>query len=395
MQHEIFPMRAETPPGEARQKSRLNCRSLPRLNCVPMGKLSALAPSLEPACPPAAGALPRYAVGIVNFRSYADLAHCLASVKTQTLPPARVLVVDNDPIARELRSMQDRYPEVAWEPRRNEGFSEAANFILEQLRGGACREEFFLLLNPDVRLEPDFAERLLAGMLRFQEAALASGKLLRPDTGEIDSAGIVLPRHRRPRDRGSEERDRGQYDRTEFVFGASGAALMIRAEALDDLSIEGEVFDEDFFTYHEDTDLSWRANRLGWRVLYVPEARALHARQWRRDRRFAIADRIRRHSFKNHYLQMIKNESPFGFLVNLPVIACWEALRLGYALVRDRALLVGYLDALQSTPRAWRKRQVLQQRIREKQGSCGAAARKPSLVVAPDRRDRQTRRRAK
>jgi GT2 family glycosyltransferase len=327
----------------------------------------------EPARTPARDGLPRYAVGIVNYRTYADLERCLASVKIQTLTPTRVIVVDNDPIARELRDARARHPEVEWEPRRNRGFSEAANFILARFRDGDHSEEFFLLLNPDVRLEPGFADGLLGAMVRHPEAALASGKLLRPDTGEIDSAGIVLPRHRRPRDRGSEEPDRGQYDRTEFVFGASGAALMVRAAALDDLALEGELFDEDFFTYHEDTDLSWRANRLGWRVLYVPAARALHERHWRRGKRFAIPEPVRRHSFKNHYLQIIKNESLGGLVVNLPVLACWEVLRLGYALLRDRALLAGYVDALQSTPAAWRKRRALRRRIQERSRREGAS----------------------
>jgi GT2 family glycosyltransferase len=341
----------------------------------------------EPARVPASGAHARYAVGIVNYRTYADLERCLASVKTQTLAPTRVLVVDNDPVASELRELERRHPEVEWQPRRNRGFSEAANFILARFRDGDHCEEFFLLLNPDVRLEPEFAERLLAGMQRFEQAALGSGKLLRPDTGGIDSAGIVLPRHRRPRDRGSEEPDRGQYESTEFVFGASGAALMVRASALDDLSIEGEVFDEDFFTYHEDTDLAWRANRLGWRVLYVPGARALHERHWRRDRRFVIPDRVRRHSFKNHYLQLIKNESAGGFLVNLPAIACWEILRLGYALLRDRALLAGYADAWQGSRSAWRKRRALQQRIRDKErGSADPAPRARPLSRRARRR---------
>ena len=72
---------------------------------------------------------------------------------------------------------------------------------------------------------------------------------------------------------GSEERDHGQYDEPCFVFGVTGAAMMLRVAALPDLQIDGELFDEDFFMYHEDTDLSWRANLLGWRVLYEPGAR--------------------------------------------------------------------------------------------------------------------------
>ena len=81
--------------------------------------------------------------------------------------------------------------------------------------------------------------------------ALASGKLLRPDGLTIDSAGIVMSRNRRPRDRGSDTPDRGLYDRTERVFAVSGAAIMIRSEAVSDISVDGELFDEDFLAYHE------------------------------------------------------------------------------------------------------------------------------------------------
>jgi cellulose synthase/poly-beta-1,6-N-acetylglucosamine synthase-like glycosyltransferase len=115
--------------------------------------------------------------------------------------------------------------------------------------------------------------------------------LLRPGRTVIDSAGIRLPRHRRPRDRGSDETDGGQYDRAEFVFGVSGAAMMLRRAALADLAVGGEVVDEDFFAYHDDTDLCWRANRLGWRVLYEPRARGVHGCRWQRQQRMEIAPR--------------------------------------------------------------------------------------------------------
>ena len=48
---------------------------------------------------------------------------------------------------------------------------------------------------------------------------------------------------------------------------------------------------------------------------------------------------VRRHSFKNHYLQLIKNERGRDFLANLPAIAFWELARFGFALLRDRAVL--------------------------------------------------------
>ena len=185
---------------------------------------------------------------------------------------------------------------------------------------------------------------------------------MRPDRLTLDSAGIVLPAHRRPRDRGSEQHDRGQYDRGEYVFGASGAAMMLRSAALADLALEGEVFDEDFFLYHEDTDLSWRAHVLGWRVYYEPLARAVHARGWKKDQRFRVPPAVRRHSFKNYYLQLIKNESAAGFLLRLPVLLAWEVLRLGHAAIRDPQILPAYADAWGLAGRAFHKRRILRAR---------------------------------
>ncbi len=70
---------------------------------------------------------------------------------------------------------------------------------------------YVLLLNPDVRLDPGFVEELIRASESDATVALACGRLLRPGRERIDSAGIELPRHRRPRDRGSEAVDRGQF----------------------------------------------------------------------------------------------------------------------------------------------------------------------------------------
>jgi GT2 family glycosyltransferase len=313
------------------------------------------------------GQLARYAVGIVNYHTYSDLEQCLESVNAQSWAPCVTLIVDGDSVADRLDPIRKSFPTAVCEPHPNLGFAAAANIVLERLETLAPEAEFVLLLTPDVELTPDFAAQLTREMADRTEVALASGRLMRPEGGGrrvIDSAGIRLPAHRRPRDRGSEELDTGQYSEPEFVFAVSGAALMIRRGALEDLAIEGEVFDEDFFIYYEDTDLCWRANLLGWAVLYSPNARAVHRRSWRRGRRFEIGEGARRHSFKNQYLAMIKNERPRDFLKNLPVLVVWEALRLGYALLRDRPVLRGYRDAWQLSGRAWHKRAILKERVR-------------------------------
>src|SRR5690606_21767356 len=187
-------------------------------------------------------------------------------------------------------------------------------------------------------------------LLADPRVAIAGGKLLRPDLVTLDSAGIRLPRHRRPRDRGGGTPDRGQFDARERIFGVSGAAMMVRQRAMAAIALAGEVVDEDFFAYHDDTDLCWRAGRFGWEVAYQPAARAVHVRGWRRERRREIEPAVRRHSFKNHYLQIVKNERVGDLLVNLPWLLVWEGLRLGFAVLRDPALLPGYPQALRGLP---------------------------------------------
>ncbi len=297
-----------------------------------------------------------YAVGIVHYHAYADLDGCLESLARQLLPPDQIVIVDIEPDPAARAALPER-PSLCWLDATNRGFAGGANLALRTL-AEQTQAEYLLILNPDTVLEPGFGQGLVESMDAQPRVAIATGKLLRRD-GRIDSAGIRLPRHRRPRDRGSEEHDDGNYERPEFVFAASGAAMMIRRAALPGLAVEGEVFDEDFFMYHEDTDLCWRAGLLGWQVLYVPTARAVHDRTWVRARRFEMPAGIRRHSFKNHYLQLIKNETPSGFAINLPILASWEVLRLGFALLRDRELLAGYADAWRLSRRAWHKRQVI------------------------------------
>jgi len=305
----------------------------------------------------------RFSVGIVNHGSFDDLEKCIESVEAQTLAAACIAVWDTGVDPDRLAEVEARFPTVTFLGGENRGYAGGANGVVQALRG-STPPEFVLVLNPDIVLDPDFAEVLARKTADSSEVAIATGKLLRPDRRTIDSAGIRFPRHRRPRDRGSEEEDRGQYDRAERVEGASGAAMWIRVGAIEALEIEGELFDESFFAYHEDTDLCWRARRLGFDVLYEPGAVAVHARGWQKAERMKVPDAIRRHSFKKHYLQLVKNEKGRDFVLNLPWLVVWEVLRLGFALLSDRALLGAYGEAGRAIPVAWRRRKLIHARAR-------------------------------
>ncbi len=303
-----------------------------------------------------------YVVGIVNHQSYEDLARCILSLERQSIPPLWITVADHEPDAARARPIQARFPKVRWLCGPNSGFGAGANLIFAKARADERVPTAALILNPDIELAPQFAEQILAEMRHRPEVAIASGKLLRPGGTHFDSAGIVLPRHRRPRDRGSRRIDRGQYDRIERVFAVCGAAMMIRRTALDALAVDGEVFDESFFLYREDTDLCWRAGILGFTVLYVPTARAIHGRRWRREShrsRLSVPVSVRRHSVKNHYLQLLKNERIASLVYHLPFILGFELLCLSYSLVIDRRVLSGYLAAWRLRHAAFAKRSAI------------------------------------
>jgi GT2 family glycosyltransferase len=88
----------------------------------------------------------------------------------------------------------------------------------------------------------------------------------------LNNAGSMVFRDGYGADRAYQQLDRGQYQRPEEVFAFCGGSVCFRTEALR----EAGLFDEDFFLYYEDTDLSWRLRTLGWSIRYQPSAVVRH-----------------------------------------------------------------------------------------------------------------------
>jgi GT2 family glycosyltransferase len=88
----------------------------------------------------------------------------------------------------------------------------------------------------------------------------------------INNVGSVVLADGAGADRGWLEEDRGQHDDPTEVFAWCGGAVLLRPEMLADVGL----FDERFFLYYEDTDLSWRGRARGWRYRTVPTSRVRH-----------------------------------------------------------------------------------------------------------------------
>jgi GT2 family glycosyltransferase len=253
---------------------------------------------------------PLVSITIVTFNSGRFIAKCLESIGKQAYPNTQVVIVDNgsgDSTCDFLRGLDSSYKVIY--NSENAGFAAAQNQAIEASQG-----RWVLVLNPDVLVTSTFVSTLVAAGEARAEVGTVCGKLLClahdltiPEKPLIDSTGIFLTPELRHLDRGSRLPDDGSYESLEYVFGATGAAALYRREMIEHVSIDGEFFDSDFFSYREDADVSWRAQLLGWKCLYVPAAVAYHVRSVLPSNRRELPPHINMHSVKNRWLLRIKN----------------------------------------------------------------------------------------
>jgi GT2 family glycosyltransferase len=302
---------------------------------------------------------PKVAVNIVTFNSAGDIAGCLDSLKRQTFQDFEIHVFDNASTDETLKIVEPYDVEYLMRSHVNTGFCKAHNELARRFPS-----QFVLFLNPDTSLNPTFIKELVRSLDAHPEAASASGKLLRMDGKTIDSTGIIMLREQRHLDRGADQPDSGQFERSEEIFGPSGAAAIYRRTALDEASIDGQYFDEDFFAYREDADLAWRCRLLGWTSIYVPSAVAYHRRRVTPERRRKLPKEINYHSVKNRFLLRINNMTGSLYRRDFWQITKRDAAVIGYVVLREWTSLGGLFYVLRNLPRLLRKRRLIQTRKR-------------------------------
>ena len=301
----------------------------------------------------------RVAVNIVTFNSARDIAGCLESVERQTFRDFDIHIFDNASADETLRLIEPFDVEYLIRSPINTGFCKAHNQLAERFPS-----EYVLFLNPDTVLRSSFIEELVSALDRRPDAASASGKLLRMDGKTVDSTGIIMLREQRHLDRGADQPDAGQFDQPEEIFGPSGAAAMYRRKALDDVAVDGQYFDEDFFAYREDADLAWRCRLLGWASLYIPAAVALHRRRVTPERRHELPKEINYHSVKNRFLLRLNNMTGSLYRRDFWQITKRDLTVIGYVLLREWSSIPALFYVARGLPRLLRKRRVIQSRKR-------------------------------
>lgn len=293
------------------------------------------------------------AVVVPNWNGRAELAECLDSLRAQTVA-AELVVVDNGSHDGSVEMLRAAYPDVTvLRQPVNLGFAGGVNVGLRYaLHRG---HEYVALLNNDAVVEPSWLEELIAVMAADARLGMVASKFVTIDGRRLDSTGECYSIWGLPFPRGRDEEDLDAYDDALEIFGASGGSTLYRSAMLRDVGL----FDEDFFAYFEDVDLSWRAQLKGWPARLAPRAVAYH-------RIGATSGRMpgftTHQTLKNLGWVVVKNV-PAGLL---PVIA--PRVLLATTITFVRAVLRGQgatavravVIAVGKTPRKLRQRRKIQ-----------------------------------
>lgn len=292
---------------------------------------------------------------IVNFNGKRFLGPCLDSLEAQTYRDFEVLLVDNASSDGSVAYVEERYPKVRVFPQRsNTGFSAGNNIGIEHSRG-----DLTALLNNDTEVDPNWLAELVSAIGQDERiGSCASRILLYDDHTLADACGDYYTAegaadkigHLQPAD---------EYEQPREVFAACAGAAIYRSSMLKELG----GFDEDFFIVHEDSDLSFRAQLMGYRCVYVPTAVVYHhlSATLGRSSDFSAFHGQRNLEFvyiKNMPLPLLFKYLPGHVLLNMLLFSVYLRGGQGGTFVHAK------LDALRLLPKMLMKRRVIQRRRR-------------------------------
>ena len=290
---------------------------------------------------------PRVSIIIVSWNALSLLKQCLPSVVATAYPNLEIILADNASNDGSSAWVAERFPSVriVRHPE-NWAFSKGNNEALPHATG-----KYVVLLNNDVEVPTNWLRPLVRVMEANPDVGAVQPKLLQHQQRNrfeyAGASGGFLDAFGYPFTRGrifmTMEDDRGQYDDACDVFWATGAALLLRRSALDEVGL----LDEHFHMHMEEIDLCWRLWRRGYRVRVEPTSHVYHiggASLPRGDAQKTY------YNFRNNLLLLYKNLPPRWWRFLLPVRTSLDGTAVVRALAQGSreeasAIIKAYRDA--------------------------------------------------
>ena len=258
---------------------------------------------------------PLVSVVVVTWNGKHLLRECFDALLSQTYRPFEIILVDNGSSDGTIDFVARRYGRHVRSLAlgQNKGYAAGNN---EGFR--ASKGDLLVTLNNDTHVSPTWLGALVREIGSSSDVGACASRQMRMGQGNIiDALGIGLHPNGDSFAVASGQQDCGQFDEIVEVFGAHGASAMYKREAL----IDAGLFDEDFFAYEEEFDLNWRLRMLGWRCLYVPDARLEHLGGATIKRKPGLHDYLKT---RNRFFCILKNYPVSVLAEHLPSLAKTE-----------------------------------------------------------------------
>ena len=274
---------------------------------------------------------------IPNLNGAGWLRDSIESVWAQTEQDFELIIIDNGSTDESLaiaRSYVGRPGYTLVENQTNTGFSAAVNTGI-----GLAKGEYVVLFNNDAFAQPDWLAQLIAMADAEPRAFAVQSLMIRHFDRELaDDAGDYVTWMGFACKTGDGRRA-SRYTKTKRIFSACGGASLYRKSILDEIG----GFDENFFAYFEDVDLSWRANNAGYQNVLCPAARCYHICG-------ASTGAVKYNAFKsqqsgrNSILLPLKNEPLLMLILNFIPLAlgyllkCYKFHKQGFGEAWDKGM---------------------------------------------------------
>lgn len=309
---------------------------------------------------------------MVNYKDYAEkyLGEFRDSLLRQNYPSELVnyYVVDNASSPESYKYVKEIFPEAYILKRDDGNYAAANNLGCERAIADAC--DHLIITNIDTKADKDWIHELVSALNNNPRAGIAQSRILlypRKKEGEgnlkINTLGNIMHYLGFGFTSNYQEEDRPIEGYPEIKGYASGCSFIIRREVFEKIG----GYDEEYFMYHDDVELSWKTKLHGDKIVLAPESIIYHKYE------FSRSIRMLYYMERNRILLMFQFYSIPTLVLIMPAIIFMEAGMWFFSLVNSWFLVKAKADFYFLNPKTWikilKKRKFLKRikRVKEKE----------------------------
>jgi GT2 family glycosyltransferase len=273
---------------------------------------------------------PKVSIVIVNYNGYYWLRLVLPSIMKTNYPDFEIILVDNGSTDQSIEYLRNYWHHLIRiiELKDNLGFAEGSNVGIREANG-----EIIAFLNNDIEVDNDWLKAAVKKLNSDKRAGAVQSKIMKYSRRtKIYCVGVSVDKFGIHAAIGSDEIDSGQYDELSEIGGCCGGAMIVWKYVL----IKTGFFDNNFFIYYEDLDLSWRIKLAGYKILPAQSSVVYHVGS--ATSKTIPSAFVTFHITKNHVSSWLKNSRL------ITIILYWPVLLLFFAGLSFFDLIYGHYD---------------------------------------------------